>query len=255
MSWPSSGRPASSLASFAEIGLLAGDDLLRVGGRPGGAGDRDRDLALGQIGDRRPPRRRPRSSRRRRRRGRSRRPAPPRGAPGSRAARARARPRAGGCGPSRWPSARPDRARSRCRAIAVASSLETRASSACLVRFSLRLAPEMFSMLASTPSRSPYSLQQLGGGLVADARDAGDVVGGVALEADQVGDPLGRHAVALDHALAVVDLGVGDAARGGHHPHPVLDQLVDVAVAGDDHHVDPLLAGALGEAAMTSSAS
>ena len=90
-------------------------------------------------------------------------------------------------------------------------------------------------------------LQQLGGGLVADARDAGDVVGGVALEPDQVGDQLGRDAVALDHALAVVDLGVGDPARGRHHPHPVLDQLVDVAVARDDHHVDPLLAGALGQ--------
>ena len=89
-------------------------------------------------------------------------------------------------------------------------------------------------------------LQQLGGGLVADPGDAGDVVRGVALEADQVGDQLGRDAVALLDALGVVDLGVGDAARGGHHPHPVLDQLVDVAVAGDHHHLDALLAGPLG---------
>ena len=42
--------------------------------------------------------------------------------------------------------------------IAVASFFEMRASSAWLVRFSLRLAPEILSMLASTPSRSPYSL-------------------------------------------------------------------------------------------------
>ena len=81
-------------------------------------------------------------------------------------------------------------------------------------------------------------LQQLGGGLVADPGDAGDVVGGVALEADEVGDQLRRDPVALDHPLVVVDLGVGDPARGRHHPDPVADELVDVAVAGDDHHRD-----------------
>ena len=70
---------------------------------------------------------------------------------------------------------------------------------------------------------------------------------GVALEADEVGDQLGRDAVALDHALAVVDLRVGDAARGGHDPHAVVDQLVGVAVAGDDHHGDAALLGLLGQ--------
>ena len=40
---------------------------------------------------------------------------------------------------------------------------------------------------------------------------------------------------------AVVDLRVRDAAAGGHHPHAVLDQLEEVAVAGHDHHVDALL--------------
>ncbi len=84
-------------------------------------------------------------------------------------------------------------------------------------------------------------LQQLGGGLVADPGDAGDVVGGVAFEPDQVGYQLRRHPVALDHAVAVVDLGLGDSPRGGHHPDSVAHQLVDVAVAGDDHHRDPLL--------------
>ena len=65
----------------------------------------------------------------------------------------------------------------------------------------------------------PVLLQQLGGGLVADAGDARDVVRGVALQPDEVGHELGRDAVALDHALAVVDAGVGDPARGGHDPH------------------------------------
>ena len=86
-------------------------------------------------------------------------------------------------------------------------------------------------------------LQQRGAGLLADPGDAGDVVGGVAFEADQVGDQLGRDAVALDHPVAVVDLGLGDPARGRHHPDPVADQLVDVAIAGDDHHRDPRLLG------------
>ena len=56
------------------------------------------------------------------------------------------------------------------------------------------------------------ALQQVGGGLVADPRDAGDVVRRVALEADEVGHQLGRDAVAVDHAVAVVDPRVGDAA-------------------------------------------
>ena len=87
------------------------------------------------------------------------------------------------------------------------------------------------------------ALQQIRGGLVADAGDAGDVVARVALEADEVGDQLGRDAVALDDALAVVDLRVRDAPRGGHDPHAVADQLVRVAVAGDDHHRDAALLG------------
>ena len=91
------------------------------------------------------------------------------------------------------------------------------------------------------------ALQQVRGGLVADARDAGDVVARVALEADEVGDQLRRDAVAVDHALAVVDLRVGDAARGGHDPHALADQLVGVAVAGHDHHGDLALLRLLDE--------
>ena len=91
------------------------------------------------------------------------------------------------------------------------------------------------------------ALQQVRGRLVADARDAGDVVGGVALEPDEVRDQLRRDAVAVDHALAVVDLRVGHAAARAHDPHAVVDELVGVAVARDDHHGDPALLGLLGE--------
>ena len=78
----------------------------------------------------------------------------------------------------------------------------------------LRLAPEISSTLREhRPRASPKRCSSSRGGLVADAGDAGDVVGRVALEPDEVGDQLGRDAVAVDHALAVVDLRVGDAAR------------------------------------------
>ena len=90
-------------------------------------------------------------------------------------------------------------------------------------------------------------LQQLGRGFLADPGDAGDVVGGVAAQPHQVGDQLRRHPVALLDRGAVVDLGLGDPARGAHHPHPLVDQLVGVAVAGHDHHLDPLLARLLGQ--------
>ena len=59
---------------------------------------------------------------------------------------------------------------------AVASCFEMRASSACSVRFSLRLAPEISSMLREHALERAEVLEQLRGGLVADARDARDVV-------------------------------------------------------------------------------
>ncbi len=103
------------------------------------------------------------------------------------------------------------------------------------------------------------ALDQLAGGLLADPGDAGDVVRGVALQAVEVGDQLRRDAVAVDHGLAVVDLGLGDPARGRHHLHEALlvDQLEDVAVAGDDHHRHRRLAARACSAseAITSSAS
>ena len=125
----------------------------------------------------------------------------------------------------------------------VASCLETRASSAWLVRFSLRLAPEISSTLASTVSRSPKRWRSSAAVLSPMPGTPGMLSRGVALEADEVGDQLGRDAVALDHALAVVDLRVGNAPRGGHDPHAVVDHLVGVAVAADDHHRDAALLG------------
>ncbi len=93
----------------------------------------------------------------------------------------------------------------------------------------------------------PPLLEQLRRGLVADAGNPGDVVRGVALEPHEVRDQLGRDAVAVDHRFAVVDLGVGDPAPGGHHAHARLDQLKEIAVAGEHGHVDALLARLAGQ--------
>ena len=166
------GRDARAIAISASAGSARDVGERRPRGRAAG---RSR---LGGIGRGRRPRR-PR-------------PAPPPGArSGARSSnsrktsrswsgRARARPRRAGStstGTSR---------------MIVASCLEIRASSAWLTRFSLRLAPEISSTEASTVSRSPNCCSSVRGGLVADARDAGDVVRRVALEAVEVGDRLGR---------------------------------------------------------------
>ncbi len=99
--------------------------------------------------------------------------------------------------------------------------------------------------------QGPVALDQIGSSLVADPGHPRDVVGGVALQPIEVGDQLGGDAVAVDHRLAVVELGVGDPARRGHHldETPLVDQLEDVAIAGDDRHGHGRLGarGALGE--------
>ena len=77
-------------------------------------------------------------------------------------------------------------------------------------------------------------LDELRCGLVADARHAGDRVGRVALEADQVGHLLGRHAETRGDALRRIDVDVGDAARRHHQADVVRDELECVAVGGDD---------------------
>ena len=82
--------------------------------------------------------------------------------------------------------------------------------------------------------------------LVTDPRHARNVVGRIAFEAIEVRDQLRGDPVALDHALVVVELRLGDAARGSHDSHPTLgvNQLKRVAVAGDDHNWHRLRCGA-----------
>ena len=168
----------------------------------------------------------------------------------ARAARTRGRPRAGASGRARARPRPPGRPRPATSSLIVASSLDRRASSACAVEVLLALGAGDVVDVGEDLLERAEALQQLGGGLVADPRDAGDVVRGVALQAVEVGDQLGGDAVAVDDRLVVVDLGVGDPAPGGHHLHARLgiDDLEGVAVAGDDHHRHAGVARAVGDA-------
>ena len=83
--------------------------------------------------------------------------------------------------------------------------------------------------------------EQLRGRLVADAGNAGDVVGGVALEPDEVGHEPRRNAVARLDALGRVDVHVRHAARREQHADVVGHELEGVAIVRDHAGGDPLL--------------
>ncbi len=90
----------------------------------------------------------------------------------------------------------------------------------------------------------PEAGDELAGRLVADAGNARDVVGGVALEADEVRHLLGRDAVAGLDALGRVDVHVCHAARRHHQADVVRAELERVAVGGHDARADAGLVGA-----------
>ena len=151
------GVPSERLGETRVVGLLAAHDLLRIGCRPGRIVDRHRDLALGQIRER--------------------------AVLGARVEALLHRALRDVVAAELLLEALEDHLSSNSRATsrsllrsisaaisssrlsstsmsvnAVASCFEMRASSAWLARFSLRFAPEIFSVFARTPSRSPYSL-------------------------------------------------------------------------------------------------
>ena len=78
---------------------------------------------------------------------------------------------------------------------------------------------------------------------------ARDVVGGVALEPDEVGHEPRRDAVAGLDALGRVDVHVGHAARREQHADVLGDELEGVAVVRDHAGGDPLLVRAQAERA------
>ena len=121
----------------------------------------------------------------------------------------------------------------------VASSFEVRAMSACSVMF-LRRAGESSSACSITASSEPYWAISWPAVLSPMPGNAGDVVGGVALQPDEVRHLLGRDAVARLDALGRVDVDVGDAARRHHQADVLAAELEGVAVGRDDARLDPL---------------
>jgi hypothetical protein len=111
----------------------------------------------------------------------------------------------------------------------------------------LALGPRDLVDVGQHPLEVAELLQELGRRLLADAGDAGEVVRGVALQTHEVGDELGGDPVAIDHRRAVVQLGVGDPPARGHHPDVPVDELEEVTVAGDHHHLDALPRRAVGD--------
>ena len=75
--------------------------------------------------------------------------------------------------------------------------------------------------------------QQLRRRLVAHARHAGDVVGAVALQSQEIGELRRLHTVTLAHLARAVDGHVGDALARGDHVRELGTQLVDVLIARD----------------------
>ena len=98
--------------------------------------------------------------------------------------------------------------------------------------------------------QAAVGLQQLRRGLVADAGHAGDVVGGVALEAEEVDELVGAHAVTLEHLGRAVDGHVGDALLRGDDARHVGGQLVGVLVARHQQRLVAQLLVARGDGAQ-----
>jgi hypothetical protein len=77
-------------------------------------------------------------------------------------------------------------------------------------------------------------LQDLGGRLRAHAGGAGQAVGGIAPQGNEVRDELGRDAVSPDYLIGVDRLEPGGAGLQVEHGRVRIDALVHVAVAGED---------------------
>ena len=134
------------------------------------------------------------------------------------------------------------KSRSRSRRI-VASSFDSRATSANSVMF-FRRAGESSSACSITSSSEPYWAISWPAVLSPMPGTPGMLSGGVALEADEVRDLLGRDAVAGLDALGRVDLRILHAARRHHQADVLRHELERVAVGRDDAGLDPRLVGA-----------
>ena len=131
----------------------------------------------------------------------------------------------------------------------VARSFERSASSRCSISVCRRFSPGTAVDVRVDALERAEAHEQVGGGLVADAGHARDVVGRVALEPDEVGHEPRRDAVAGLDALGRVDVHVGHAARREQHADVLGDELERVAIVRDHARRDPLLVRAQAERA------
>ncbi len=147
-------------------------------------------------------------------RARRRRPsrAPPRAGAAARAARTRGTRRAAASGRAALETNSARSSSSGMSRLAVASCLEMRASSACSVRFCLRLAPLISSTWSSTASSEPNRCSSSAAVLSPIPGTPGMLSLVSPFSPMKSGTSSGGIAVAVDHALAVVDARVGDAA-------------------------------------------
>ena len=95
------------------------------------------------------------------------------------------------------------------------------------------LALDLVGMLEHIVERAPFG-EQLGGGLLANAGNTGDVITRIALEAEEVGNEARRDAVALHDLFRRVDDHVGHALARGHDACRLTRELVGVLVARDE---------------------
>ena len=84
----------------------------------------------------------------------------------------------------------------------------------------------------------PVGLQELRRRLRADAGHAGDVVGRIAHQPQEVDELLGAHAVALPHLIGAVHRDVGDALLRGDDARQLARQLVGILVAGHEQGLE-----------------
>ncbi len=115
-----------------------------------------------------------------------------------------------------------------------------------LAEVGARLALDLLGALHQLRERAEL-VDPLRGGLLADAGDAGEVVGRVAAQRREVRVLGGGQAVLLEDLLRGEAGQLGDALGGVEDRDVVGDQLEGVAVAGDDGDLEALRDGLLGQ--------
>src|ERR1051325_3011965 len=79
-------------------------------------------------------------------------------------------------------------------------------------------------------------IDQLGCGFIADAANAGKIIGALALQSHEVRPFFGWYPVTLEYRIAVIADHIGDPAPRHDDRDLIADELENVAVPGDDHH-------------------